>query len=297
MEYIYHNPETDQIMTIYKNDLKFKNLNNLDPKNIQNNNQKITDFESLEYRLSEITQDNPALDLSNLLLNNIPPGIPNKIPDYIQFLFLYNNNLETININLEKFQYLTILDICSNKLAILPVMPPNIRELICRVNILDNINILKNCKNLKRLDISYNLITNIPVLDSLEILICNNNNLTNIPILPNLIKLFCKNNNIKLLTCPNKLEILEIDNNNLESLTNLLNLRELYCCNNKLTKLDQFNRIEIIHTHNNNLNILLPYYNYLRELICDGKNIGLSKLYKLEDAVSHKNNIIELKFK
>lgn len=134
---------------------------------------------------------------------------------------------------------------------------------------------LSKFNNLKKLDCSNNLITeiiNFP--NTLEILLCYNNKIKSfdvknyslclflynkiypMSILPHNLKQFnCSNNNVELFNyLPINLEILDCSFNNIKSLNNLPKLIEINCSFNKIKELDLLPlSLKILYCDNNEI--------------------------------------------
>ncbi len=153
-----------------------------------------------------------VLDLSNLDLTELP-----ILPDNLQILYCYYNNLTSLPNNLP--DNLQVLNCSRNQLTSLPILPNTIQVLYCNYNQLTSLpehlpNNLKelNCSrnqltslpehlpnNLKELNCSHNQLVSLPenLPITLEELNCIDNRLTQLPLLSslsNLKKLYCKNN-------------------------------------------------------------------------------------------------------
>ena len=166
------------------------------------------------------------------------------------------------------------------------------------LNKISNINSLIQYPFLKRVNCTNNLIKEIPTIDSVEILICDNNQIEKISnYLPKLIKLMASNNKIKRLPNYDNLRVLEIENNPLDNIDGSKNLIELYCNCTNITELNGLNKIEIIHCYKTNIT-KLPYFNSLKELLCDYRaNMALSKYYKIVKSDVFDDVIVLINFK
>lgn len=282
---------------INENDLKYKNNTNINIDRIKDLNGKpyTVDKDTIEYRINECKKENGiTLDLSHLRLQSLPE-IPESLHNTIKFLFISGNNIQKIDVSF--LSKLIVLDICTNNLNMVPILPTYIEELLIKDNKLVDINELSKYGHLKRLDCSQNNIETIPVISSLEILICNKNRIKKIPKYMNLIKLLCPNNNIDTINDLPYLEILDCENNNLTKLGCYNNLQELYCNRNNIKTIHAYPKIELIHCHSTNIK-KIEYMSTLRELLCDYNNdLILSKYFKIVSSDIYSNDIILLKFK
>lgn len=187
------------------------------------------------------------------------------------------------------FTNLEILDINTNYISTINLSLPNLKELLCGVNMLTSLN-LSNLVSLEKIDYSYN--TQLPPvnfsgLNNVKHVICTNNQLSsiaNLSSLSNLQSLECSYNNFTELdlTLFIHLESLECYNNQLTSL-NLsgLNLKRLNYSNNTqvpLIDFTQFPNLEYLECSNNALQNIVNVSNCpnLRYLSCN--NLQLTTL-------------------
>lgn len=283
-------------ISIYDNDLKYKSHNTIDLQRVKDLPKNEMDKDTLEYRIEECkNNDYKLLDLSHLKLQTLPK-LSSKIKKKLQYLFLSENELEFIE-NLNYFEDLIVIDLCNNKLNALPELPYKIEELLIKNNVVQNIDELSKYDYLKRLDCCNNNIHVIPMMNSLEILKCDNNLITSIPKLENMVKLSCANNKIEVLNDMPNLEIMDCEKNNIQLIENYKNLRELYCSKNDLFDIKNINKIIILHCHKTNLT-KIEYYNELKELVCDHReNLLLSKHYTIIESHVYSKCINLLHFK
>lgn len=281
-------------ISIYANDLKFKNHNNIDIKRVKE--LKEDDKDAIEYRVKECIQnDYKMLDLSHMGLKELPK-LPKKITDNINYLFLNENSLNYIE-DICSFKELIVLDLCNNNLSSLPELPDKLEELLIKNNSIASIDELVNCDYLKRLDCSHNIIKRIPIIDSLEILKCDNNSIIEIPKLINVIKVSCSSNKIKVLYDMPKIEILDCDRNFIEIIEGYKNLRELYCSKNNINQIKNLQKLEVLHCYKTNFT-KLEYIETLKELLCDfRKDLMLSKFYTISNSDVYMNSILSVQFK
>jgi Leucine-rich repeat (LRR) protein len=285
----------NKYISIYENDLKYRKHNNIDLSRVRNVNHY--DRDTLKYRLYESEKDNyKTLDLSHLDLKTFPE-IPKNIAIMVKYLFLSENRLEVLQ-DLSFMESLVVVDLCNNILSSVPKLPHSIEEILIKNNNINNINSLAEYPFLKRTDCSNNFIRDIPIIDSLEILICKNNNIDKIPNrLNKLRKLICSDNEISYIDSLISLQVLEIDNNKLETIKNTSRLKELYCSNNLISSIVDLNKIEVIHCHNTNIR-KLDYYNSLSELMCDYKqDMILSSMYTITSSDIFDEKIMMIVFK
>lgn len=220
------------------------------------------------YKLNKLECTNCNLKLLN-----------DHLPDTIQYLNCYNNNL----IELENLpESLLSLNCSQNFLERLPELPIKLRDLYCCNNYISLLPTLPS--SLEYLDVCYNKISYLPNLpntlirfwcssnklkeipgplsDSLEILHCNQNELIKLPILSKeLITLNCSYNKINIIpNMPEKLAHVECDNNNLIDFPdNFDNLKFLFCYNNPFTYKYMMlggHKYNYNHAYTNQLNII-----------------------------------------
>ena len=114
--------------------------------------------------------------------------------------------------SLERFYYLTHLNISNNNLIILPELPKNLMHLNCSENNIGEVFILP--MRLVSFNCNSNFITKIHMVpDTLETLECRYNNIRMLPALKNITQLFCDNNNLWHIPKPNVLEYISCKNN------------------------------------------------------------------------------------
>lgn len=198
------------------------------------------------------------LKILNCSFNKIT-SIPSNLPDSLEFLYMYDNDLTELH---DLPSNLDTLCCCHNKnLTYLPNLPNKLKKLCCY----------------------YNNFTNLPPLPNslITLYICFNNRLTSLPLLPdNLEKIYCYQNHSlsSLPILPNNLRILECFNNKIEDLPNLPDsLETLICNNNKLRHLPSLpnnlirlecseNLISFLPILSDSLELLLCEYNQLSYL-------------------------------
>ena len=285
------NKNLDRKYIIYQNDLKFRNLRNLDKTKIdwsQNNISHLydVDHDTIEFRLNESNQsNNKDIDLRHLNLLQIPIQIYTSSFNMLQHLFLSNNKLNG-KIDFSKFVNLNSLDLDNNNIEEI-ILPQNLIELSINNNKLCSL----NCNNnLVRLKVSNNRLSNITFFDKLEILELDNNNFTEIDItsLSKLRRLiiFCNPlNNIKFTS---SIEYADISETNITQIFcnnvshNLEHLVANTCKN--LKDIPKFNKLKNLELINTPIDKLYYYDNF--ELIIVQYNLtkNISKKYKENDA-------------
>lgn len=302
---------------IYKNDLKYREIRNLDFNKIdwsqndwsQNDIKDCmkTDHDTLDYRINESKKCNYFyLDLEMLALDNLhlPIMLKNNTFFNLTHLFLSNNNIEG-NIDLSFLKNLETLDITNNKINNI-IIPNSLIELSACNNNIIQFNSNSNEK-LKRLKISNNKLTKIFISNTIEILEINNNliesyDFTNYDKLKRII-LF--SNPLKEILLPKYVLYIDLSETQINNISNLYNTEHLVLNNCNLIKnlplSDHIKTIELIGTP---IEKLYFYKNY--ELILTQLNLtkNISSKYKKSNAniqikknlyliISKKVNIID----
>ena len=95
-----------------------------------------------------------------------------------------HNNITSFP-NLSVFKNVIILDLSDNNLTSIPKLPSVIEELTIKNNKITEEQ-LSDYSSLKRVDISNNKLSKINTMNSLEILICDNNAITHVDTFPKL---------------------------------------------------------------------------------------------------------------
>ncbi|MFY7965268.1 MAG: hypothetical protein ACOVO1_10255, partial [Chitinophagaceae bacterium] len=154
---------------------------------------------------------------------------------------LVNRNLKDLT-GIEYFHKITYLNLGDNPIVTLNKLPPNCTYLqMFNCNLSSIPLAILNSTKLEDLDVSYNLLTNIPNLpNSLKGFDCSNNRLTTLPQLPiNLEFLNCAKNNISVLpTLHNNLTVLICSYNKITNIPVFpVNIYRLECDNNLLTSI------------------------------------------------------------
>ena len=285
------NKNLDRKYVIYQNDLKFRNLRNLDKSKIdwsQNNISHLydVDHDTLDFRLNESKEsNNKDIDLRHLDLLQIPTQIYTTSFNMLQHIFLSNNKLSG-KIDFSKFINLNSIDLDNNDITDI-ILPQNLIELSINNNKLNSL----NCnKNLTRLKVSNNKLCNIILSDKLEILELDNNNFNEIDInsLSKLRRLIIFCNPLSNIRFTPSIEYADISETNITQILcnnvshNLEHLVANTCKN--LTDIPRFNRLKNLELINTPVDRLYYYDNF--ELIIVQYNLtkNISKKYKENDA-------------
>lgn len=278
-----YNVSEDKKILIYENDIKYNKF--VDKSKVVGNVKSCT----IESRIQEsIIKDPILLCLSYLDLEHVP----NLVHDVTKLIYLFiSNNKITSAPNLSYLKNVTTLDLSNNMLISVSLLPPNIEELSLMNN---NITCIQNLQNygIKKLDVSYNKIKTVPIMNKLEILSCDHNDIEVIKSFPKLIKLFCGYNNIKKIEVMSTLQILECEHNKIGEICGFTHLVELYCVHNNIGNINKLPNIEVLHCYNNNVTII-EYFEHLYELSCDcNDRVCISQYYKFGERHSRDGKIV-----
>ena len=238
-------------------------------------------LDSVEYRLKMCEKsDYEMLNLSGMSLKKLP----NNIPKQIKNLFIDNNLLTEIP-DLSDFDKLNTMDCTANMITKIGGLPMNLKEFVCRNNQLTDISILKKSADLERLDISGNIINYIPRLSKLKILICNECELTQLPPLDSIEIIRCRNNRLNSINQNYKyLKLLDCSANQIKQLPFFENLEELMCDCNQIANIPIFPKLYFIHCINNRPIKIIDYLPKLKELKCDFQPMKMSKKFNIIEA-------------
>jgi hypothetical protein len=280
-EYSVTNEYTEQEETlhIYPNDLKYMKYNNIDINKVKSF-PKDYNFSTIDARVNDCVQNGyDYLDLSHLNLDIFPETFTNKKVFDVKHLFVSNNNLTKLD--LSSFKNLITLDLSTNKFKLIPTLPNTIEELSIKDNLIFAENLHKY-KYLKRLDISNNKLINISVINSLEILLCDDNYITHIDSYSSIKKLSCERNNIHTIQISENLELLQCNENKIVKLSNFPNLKELYCNNNNIVSIYNLPLIDTLYCIKNKITTM-HHFPTLKELACDyTSSLEISKKYNVK---------------
>lgn len=289
----------DKKYVIYKNDLKNREMTNIDINKIdwsQNDIRHLynTNHDTLQYRLNESkNENNTNIDLTHLKLSNIPTEINNNLYyNNLRHLFISNNNINGL-FNCSLFIKLETLDIDNNNIDDI-ILSENIRELsICN----NKLKYIKCNKNLLRLKCSHNEIEKIDFNNKIQIIIADNNKLTNMNEqinLINLTKLIIFNNPLINLNLSKNITYADIS----ETLISNINETELLthlvannCVNLKV--LPKYKNIEYIEIIGTPIDKLYFYEKFKLILLQINLTKNISKKYKDSNAnIQIRNNIL-----
>ena len=228
------------------------------------------------------------LDLSNCDLKEIPKDIP----VHVEYLFLSDNKITHIN-NIDHLTNLISIDFSSNRLVKLENIPEQVQEISARNNKLQDISIIRELKDLKRLDVSYNLINIIPT-NYAESIVADYNKVNKLEYMPFVSSLSCSFNLLENITGDNLPVVSEFDcsNNNIKYIRGFNCLELLHCSCNMLEEIKNMNRLKYLDCTDNNIKYI-EYFSTLEELVCSyNKEMRISRKYKVKNTHHCKNYIL-----
>lgn len=260
--------------TIYENDLKFKNLRNIDPELAIWHTDELKEkyeknFDNIGARLKMCKEnDFTYLDLSRLELEKIP-----NLNRYVYFdelkkvkyLFLNDNKLSECGDRLEYFPNLEVLDVSFNKITNITFLPQKLKEFVCNNNELKSI---PSHKLIETLDCMCNKIENIGEYANLKDLNCTNNKLKIIKSLNSLKRLICRENPITLIMSQQSLEQLDCSETKIVGeIDGFPKLTGLICNFTSITSISALVNLESLEIINCKMNV--PFLPKLTYLLCN----------------------------
>lgn len=301
----YKSSQDTRPYPVYRNDIKFKNLRNINPSravwddDVKNDYyNKNTDF--IDYRIEEcIREKSEMIDISHmdsdcfvlLLSHKLFP----KIKDKIQHIFAKDCNLKKVP-NLDCFTSLLTLDLSCNKISSLPKLPETLEELIINDNRISEIT--HELPNLLRFNGADNVINKFNYPKNIERIHLKNNPITYIVKLDKLYFLDISTTKITKLYPLQNLKYLDMTFTNIDILPEMYSLQILLCNDSYLTDitaLKDLNTIDMIRTKIK----YIPYFKSLQKIVYEkGAVFGISNQYKgkLKHIKQNKNDIIETSF-
>lgn len=288
--------------TVYNNDLKFKNLRNIDPQNAIWEHDDVKnkffekDLDTIKYRLKECFKNNFSyLDLSHLKLSKFPNLTKWKYFDKlktIKFLFINDNKITEISYDdIHYFGELEVLDISSNLIQKINFLPNKLKELACHNNKLETI---PSHDFLEKIDCSDNNLSDLSKYPQLIDLLCYNNNLKAIPMYKNLTRLVTKNNPLEYLSEQPNLIHLDCSTTKLKGkITNIPSVKYLICNHTRINDISNFVNLESLEIIDTDIT-KIPYIRTLKDLLFKhGNDISLPSTYKATEYIQeHKNAYI-----
>ena len=283
---------------VYKNDLKFKKLRNIDPECAIWDTEDIRDtyydddLDTIKYRLRECRKSNFVyLDLSNLDLLEFPRlkkwKYYDKLKD-LKFLFLNNNKLTKCDNSIEFFEKLEVLDISKNRITTISHFPESLLEFVCHNN---EIKEIPKHNNLLKLDCSFNKITELYGFKNLRDLMCNNNRIEKIGSYDNITRLVCTDNPMTVINTLNNVTHLDCSNTKMSGgINNMPKLTHFICNFTKINDVSNLNTLECLETLNSGIT-KIPYISTLKVLLYrEAQDISLAKQYKVVEYVKEHDN-------
>lgn len=285
--------ENNKKYVVYENDLKFKNMQNIDPDKAEWYDDSLKelfgkDFDTVKARLKECKNGGfNYLDLSRLNLEKMP-----KLTGYtyydqlikIKYLFLNDNNLTECGPRLNDFESLEVLDISHNKIENITYLPLTLTEFICHNN---ELQILQSHDKIKILDCMNNKIQTIGTYPNLKDLICINNNLKILQSYPSVERIICKQNPIETIENQPKLKLLDCSETKVkDKLDGMPNLTGLICNFTGIIDITSLKLLESLEIVGCSMNI--PYIRTLKCLLCENAKdtIQISKKYKIKNIIA-----------
>lgn len=269
--------------TVYDNDLKFKKMRDINPKQAKWETSDMRDHDTIEYRLEECVKNNfTSLDLSHLELTDLPHDhlsnwkYVDKIKNIIH-LFINNNNIKSCDVRM--FKNLQVLDISHNNLTNVK-LPQFLIEFVCNNN---NLLMLPMHDNIHRLDCSNNKLTEIPAFSQIKDLLCSNNMIKILKKFKNINRIVCKNNPLTWIDDQPAITQFDCSGTKLSGKINNMNkLKHLICNNTKINNIDNLINLESLEMSYSDITTI-PYLNNLKHLIYTKKSdIYLSSKYKIK---------------
>lgn len=288
---------------IYKNDLLFKNENNINNDSIMNiSNNLISHYNddtySINYRIKNSYDENCELiELSHMNSNCLTELLYhskiNDIKEKLLHIFARKSMLVIIP-NMNIFTNLKTLDLSNNNINIIPELPITLEELIINDN---NITKFDNyLPKLKRLDCQNNKIKHISVNSNIEYLILNNNPIKQINNnLHSLHHLEIINTNIECIYPFKNLKFLNCSNcKNITVISNMNSLDILVCNYSSVSEINELNKIRTIEMINTNVNALKYFSNLVRLIFHENDTFKLSSQYKIDHYKKNKLGTIDV---
>ena len=291
---------------VYRNDLKFKQLQNINPKRAiwmgdkVEQDFKTLDADSIDYRIKMCRQEKyDNIDLSRLNQKAIDDFFNSDFyrrhMKDILHIFMNNSNVHFIP-NLANMTALETLDVSHNELLELPEVSSSLTELMANNNKIKALEI--NLDSILRINVSHNKITKLPNLKSAKTIYVSNNKIST---------MYCKYDCVKDMNC---------SDNPVSQLPEMINIRSLNCSRTKicqifdymnliniisndsnLSKLDRIPRLESLEIIRTKIN-KLKYFHNLKTLVFNKEsNIEISDNYTVLSALKNKKNIFEVSFK
>lgn len=283
---------------VYSNDLKFKHIRNIDPSRAiwynddVKNNYYTKNFDTLKYRLKESFNTGfEYLDLSHLNLSKIPDLTTYKYFEKLKnilYLFLNDNQIDTLENKLSDFNRLEVLDLSHNKISEIKKMPLSLRELSCHHNNLESI---CSHQNLEKLDCSNNSVKILGEFTKLNVLICDHNKIETLPTFPNVKHIMANHNLIVRMETQPKVVYLDISYTRMcGSMPSCDMLKHFICSSTDICNIERLTKLENLELDNTKIQHI-PYISTLKNLILKiGQDIRLDEKFKVVNYVEENNH-------
>lgn len=292
--------------TVYRNDIKNKKKNQIDPADVEWDGCTEKDFEQdtdqIDYRISECVREKyDMLDLSNMsdrCFSDLIEHVEYKsIQMKLKHLFMSNSHLKNIP-SLVDFVNLETLDLNNNLIDRLPVLPESLQELNIENNRLKHIN--QMFPNMKRLFCKNNLLENLVIASSMERIECSHNPLRTLRSFDGkyggIYYMDCSNTLITEIPPMERLRQLDCSNTPLTKLPRIDSLKVLSSNDSGLEDITLLNSLESIAMVRNNINSL-HYFASLQEITFEkSRNIMFSKKYRVKCLQENRNEIYKVIF-
>lgn len=292
--------------TVYRNDIKNKKKNQIDPSDVEWDGCTEKDFEQdtdhIDYRIAECVRERyDMLDLSNMTERCFSDLVEHKeyktILMKLKHLFMSNSHLLNIP-SLVDFVNLETLDLNNNMIDCLPLLPDSLQELNIENNRLTHIN--QMFPNMKRLFCKNNLLETLVITSSMERIECSHNPLQTIRsfdgVFSKIYYMDCSNTLITDIPPMERLRNLDCSNTPLKKLPRLDSLKVLSSSDSRLEDITKLNSLESIAMVRNNINSL-HYIESLREITFEkSRNIMFSKNYRVKCLHENRNEIYKVLF-
>ncbi len=288
---------------VYRNDIKFRKHQNIDPSKAIWADDVAKDFkekdtDGIDYRVSEcIREKYELLDLSRMNGNCFVELMKHKeflkIKKHLKHLFIAHSELKKLE-DLDGFVVLETLDVTDNELTVLPKLPNSLEEITIAEN---KITLIPHqLPLLKRLNAQNNQIKTLFYSPTLEKLILKNNPIETIIKLDKLYHLDISGTKISFLPNFPKVRVLDCSFTSIERLDKMDALKILICNDSKLediSKLLDLEELEMIRSKIVNVHFMESLYILLYN---SSDNIRLSKKYKITNVKKNQRDIMEIIF-
>lgn len=292
---------------VYRNDIKYKNRNNIDiDRAVFDNDDVKKDFingqtDTIDYRIKEcIREKHQILDLAHMASNIFQllesyPRFHNIAPK-IEVLSANDCQIDVLE-DLSMFSNLISLNISDNRLRKIPKLPDSLEELIIDNN---QIQFIPYMKNIKRLRARNNDIRKIHYSNSMESLnLTDNIHLTELALLTKLYYLEIARTGISGIPAFPHLKYLDIEETRVKILPELPNLYILSCVKSELSDISKLNNLYSLVSTNSKIR-KVHYMETLQKFIYNGNHqneIQISRSYKVHRIFKNKDDVVDVLLK